>query len=80
MEDIANRKRYSADLSARDWQQLAPLLRVRRRSKWPLGEVGNAVLYVLKNGGRWRYPAIFHPGARDTGILPSGSARACWTK
>ena len=50
MEDIAQRKRYSSDLSVHDWQRLEALLRVRRRSKWPLVEVVNAVLYVLKNG------------------------------
>ena len=50
----AARKRYSSDLSARDWQQLEPLLVVRRRGKWPLVEVVNAILYVLKNGCVWR--------------------------
>ena len=62
MEAIAHRKRYSSDLSARDWPRLEPLLRVRRRSKWPLVEVVNAVLYVLKNGGLWRdLPGDFPP-------------------
>ena len=50
----AARKRYSSGLSARDWQQLEPLLVVRRRGKWPLKEVVNAILYVLKNGCVWR--------------------------
>ena len=49
-EGKAARKRYSSDLSARDWPHLEPLLLVRRRGKWPLGEVVNAILYVLKNG------------------------------
>ena len=44
------RKRYSSDLSARDWRHLEPLLLVRRRGKWPLVEVVNAILDVLKNG------------------------------
>ena len=48
------RKRYSSDLCARDWARLEPLLVVKRRSKWPLVEVVNAVLYVLKNGCVWR--------------------------
>ena len=48
------RKRYSSDLVARDWQQLEPLLVVRRRGKWPLAEVVNDILYVLKNGCAWR--------------------------
>ena len=57
MEDIApllTRKRYSSDLSARAWQRLEPLLRVRRRSKWPLVEEVNTVLYCPKNGCFWR--------------------------
>ena len=53
-EEKAARKRYSSDLSARDWQHLEPLLLVRRRGKWPLVEVVNAILYVLKNGCVWR--------------------------
>ena len=65
MENIASlptRKRYSSDLSARDWQRLKPLLSVRRRSKWPLLDLVNAVLYVLKNGCMWRdLPADFPP-------------------
>lgn len=57
METMAQRparKRYSSDLSARDWARLEPLLQVRRRSKWPLLALVNAVLYVLKNGCMWR--------------------------
>ncbi len=62
MEAIAIRKRYSSDLSARDWSRLEPLLRVRRRSKWPLVEVVNALLYVLRNGCLWRdLPGDFPP-------------------
>ena len=53
-EEKATRKRYSSDLSARDWQHLAPLRLVRRRGKWPLVGVVNAILYVLNNGCVWR--------------------------
>jgi len=35
---------------------------VRRRSKWPLLELVNAILYVLKNGCLWRdVPGEFPP-------------------
>ena len=53
---LLKRKAYSSDVSAHDWQRLEPLLRapVRRRSKWPLRELVNAILYVLKNGCLWR--------------------------
>ena len=65
METIASlpaRKRYRSDLSIREWQRVEPLLQVRRRSKWPLLELVNAVLYVLKNGCMWRdLPGDFPP-------------------
>lgn len=62
--ELPKRKKYSSDLSVRDWQRLEPLLlaHVKRRSKWPLVEVVNAVLYVLKNGCLWRdVPGEFPP-------------------
>ncbi|AWM34635.1 hypothetical protein DDQ68_18750 [Hymenobacter nivis] len=39
-----------SDLGLADWQRTEPLITVRRRSKWPLLEVVNGILYVLKNG------------------------------
>ena len=51
---MAARKRYSSDSSARDWQHSEPLLLVHQRGKWPLVEVVNPILYVLKNGCVWR--------------------------
>lgn len=47
-------KKYTSDLQARDWALIEPLIVVRRRSKWPLLEVVNGILYVLKNGCGWR--------------------------
>lgn len=61
---VSKRKSYSSDLSAHDWQRLEPLLLayVRRRRKWPLRELANAILYVLKNGCLWRdAPGEFPP-------------------
>lgn len=58
------RKSYSSDLSVHAWQRLEPLLlaQVRRRSKWPLLELVNAILYVLRNGCLWRdLPGEFPP-------------------
>ena len=55
-------KWYSSDLTVRQWQGLAPLLCVRRTSKWPLKAVDNGIFYVLKNGCVWRdVPADFPP-------------------
>ena len=47
-------KKYTSDLRAEDWQRIEPLIPVRRRSKWPLEQVVNGILYVLKNGCGWR--------------------------
>ena len=33
---------------------MEPLLVLRRRGKWPLEEVADAILYMLKNGFVWR--------------------------
>lgn len=54
--------KYSSDLRERDWQRIAPLIQVRRTSKWPLQEVVNGILYVAKNGCVWRdVPGDFLP-------------------
>lgn len=78
---LSKRKIYSSDLSAYEWQRLEPLLLtyVRRRSKWPLRELVNAILYVLKNGCLWRdVPGEFPPWGtvywyfskwQDSGVL-----------
>ena len=47
-------KTYTSDLRAQDWARIEPLIVVRRRSKWPLLDVVNGILYVLKNGCGWR--------------------------
>lgn len=55
-------KRYSSDLRARDWERIEPLIQVRRKCKWPLPEVVNGILYVVKNGCVWRdVPGDFPP-------------------
>ncbi|MDQ4076591.1 MAG: IS5 family transposase [Chloroflexota bacterium] len=53
------RKRYPTDLTDAQWARLAPLL-ARDRSKggrprtYPLREIVNALLYVLRGGISWR--------------------------
>ena len=77
----AIRKRYSSDMSARDWPQLAPLLAVRRRGKWPLVEVVNAILYVLKNGCVWRdLPGDLPPWGTGYWYFAKGEADGTWQR
>lgn len=47
-------KKYTSDLDLQDWERIERLIMVKRRSKWPLLEVVNGILYVLKNGCGWR--------------------------
>jgi transposase len=55
-------KTYSSDLPAASWQVIKKIIQVRRRHKWDLKEVVNAVLYVTKNGCVWRdVPGEFPP-------------------
>jgi transposase len=53
------RKQYPADLTDRQWARLAPLLgrdtrKGARPRTYPLREVVNALLYVLRGGISWR--------------------------
>jgi transposase len=62
-----NRQAYPTDLTDRQWSTLAPLLERPhpgwgRPRKYPLREIVNALLYVLKNGCTWRaLPHDFPP-------------------
>lgn len=47
-------KKYSTDLSPAEWQRIEKLLEVKRRSKWPLQRIVEAIFYVTKNGCVWR--------------------------
>lgn len=77
----AARKRSSSDLSGRDWQRLEPLLVVRRRGKWPLAEVVNAILYVLKNGCVWRdLPGDFPPWSTAYWYFAKWEADGTWAR
>jgi putative transposase len=47
-------KKYSTDLSPAQWQRIEKLIEVKRRSKWALQRIFEAILYVTKNGVVWR--------------------------
>lgn len=77
----AVRKRYSSDVSGRDWQHLEPLLVVHRQGKWPLVEVVNAILYVLKNGCVWRdLPGDFPPWGTVYWYFAKWEADGTWDR
>lgn len=74
-------KRYSSDLTARQWQRLAPLLVVRRTSKWPLRAVVNGIFYVLKNGCVWRdVPADLPPWPTVYYYFTKWTADGTWAR
>lgn len=61
------RKRYPTDLTDAQWKRLSPLLEKARDlrgrpRKYPLREIVNALLYVLRGGISWRaLPHDFPP-------------------
>ena len=74
-------KRYSSDLTARQWQGIAPLFVVQRISKWPLQAVVNGIFYVLKNGCVWRdVPADLPPWATVYYCFTKWSTDGTWER
>ncbi len=74
-------RRYTSDLTDRQWEHLASLIHFQRRSKWPLREVVNAILYVLKNGSGWRdVPRDFPPYATVYSYFAKWSADGTWER
>lgn len=60
MIDI-DRQAYASDLKDQEWELLEPLLPAAsqkgnrgRPQEWPLREIVNAILYVLRTGCQWR--------------------------
>jgi len=62
-----NRRRYPTDLTDAQWKRLEPLLVATRSRRgrprtYPLREIVNALLYVLRGGVAWRaLPHDFPP-------------------
>jgi len=50
--------RYETDLTAAEWQLVAPFLPAPKRRgrplSWPLREIVNAIFYVMRGGIAWR--------------------------
>ncbi len=54
-------ERYQSDLTDAEWALLSDLFSGSPR-KWPLREIVNAILYMLRSGGQWRMlPKDFPP-------------------
>ena len=52
---------YSTDLTDSQWESIKPLLDVKRKRKYHLRMVINAILYLVKTGCQWRMiPNDFH--------------------
>ena len=45
---------YPSSLTEAEYEQIKPCLRVKRRSKWNLLDVVNAILYICDGGVKWR--------------------------
>lgn len=74
-------KRYSLDLTVRQWERIAPLIVVQRTSKWPLHTIVNGIFYVLKNGCVWRdVPADLLPWVTVYYYFTKWSADGTWER
>ena len=45
---------YPSDITGQELKQIKPCLNIRRRSKWPLLQLVNAVFYICREGVQWR--------------------------
>ena len=45
---------YPSSLTEAEFMQIKPCLMVKRRSKWPLLNILNAILYICNGGIKWR--------------------------
>ena len=59
-------QRYGSDLTDAEWAIIAPLLppagKTGRPRRWPMRDIINAILYVLRSGCPWRMvPDSFAP-------------------
>ncbi|WP_295712755.1 transposase [Mucilaginibacter sp.] len=53
---------YPTNLSDSQWQYISNFLDTKRNRKYPLREIVNAILYVVKSGCQWRMlPGDFAP-------------------
>ena len=58
------RKKYSTDLTDKQWEEIQPLLVGMRNRKWSKRELLNAVFYLVDSGCKWRqlphdFPPVF---------------------
>jgi putative transposase len=51
---MEKRKAYPTDLKDKEWEQLLPLLPLKRTKPEKMREYINAILYVLRSGCSWR--------------------------
>lgn len=59
---MTKRKAYPTDLKDKEWEQLLPLLPLKRTKPEKMREYINAILYVLRTGCSWRMlPHDFPP-------------------
>jgi transposase len=90
METIT-RKPYETDLTDDEWAILEPVLKralygekTKTRGHprhYPLREIVNAILYVLKTGCQWRnLPTTCPRGRPSTITFGGGRSEACWRR
>ena len=48
------RKKYSTDLTDKQWEEIQPLLVGMRNRKWSKRELLDSVFYLVDTGSKWR--------------------------
>lgn len=65
---------YPIDLTDSAWQVIEEILADKRKRKYSLKSIFNALLYVTKTGCQWRQlPKIYHLGLSAITIFGSGA-------
>jgi putative transposase len=78
---MSERKAYPTDLKDKEWEQLLPLLPLKRTKPEKMREYINAILYVLRSGCSWRMlPHDFPPWSTVYDVFVKLSRNGTWQR
>lgn len=78
---MTERKTYPTDLKDKEWEQLLPLLPLKRTKPEKMREYINAILYVLRTGCAWRMlPHDFPPWSTVYDVFAKLSRNGTWQR
>ena len=75
------RKKYSTDLTDKQWEEIKPLLVGMRNRKWSKRDLIDAVFYLVDSGCKWRQlPHDFPPAFTVHSFYPRAKLSGLWDK